>query len=286
MRTLVDQYVVVEGHVVDLVVGREGKCLRADLHPNRLTLRFRVNVSFVVEDPVEIAVTVQWNEVLALSLLAVNLLKEVVPRVVTRSGVVETVSIVIEEGREVEILVQRRVAVRRVIEEVRRDAVSVRELLLEVAFGVAHAVKVLAVALRVRSRGNEEVIVLVACGCVHFGSAIVGQWTRPEVIALAKTQRGEFELLVGADAAHPEGTGVEGAHATAFRHLVRGLAGRAVLPHRTARLDEGANVVPFQVAEAGRRCTCRSTRIRFSGYLVGLVGCPGPVRSDVFVRER
>ena len=161
MRTLVDQYVVVEGHIVDLIVGREGKCLRADLHTDRLTLRFRVNVSFIVKDPVEVAVTVERDQVLTLSLLAVNLLQEIVPRVVARGGVVESVSVVIEEGREVEILVQRRVAVRRVIKEVRRDAVSVRELLLEVAFGVAYAVKVLAVALRVRSRGDEEVIVRV-----------------------------------------------------------------------------------------------------------------------------
>ena len=73
LGALVDQDIVVEGHVVDLVVGGESKGLRSDFHPNGLALRLRVNVPFVVENPVEIAVTVEWHQVFTLAVLAINL---------------------------------------------------------------------------------------------------------------------------------------------------------------------------------------------------------------------
>ena len=52
LSSLVDQQVVVKLHIVDLIVGGKRKRLRTNFHSNRLALRLRVNVSFVVENPV------------------------------------------------------------------------------------------------------------------------------------------------------------------------------------------------------------------------------------------
>ena len=58
LSSLIDQHIVVKGHVVDLVVGRERKRLSTDFHANGLPLGFCMNVSLVIEDPVEVAVAV------------------------------------------------------------------------------------------------------------------------------------------------------------------------------------------------------------------------------------
>ncbi len=53
LRALVDQHVVIKLHVIDLIIGGEGKCLGADFHSDRLSLRFRcAHVAFIIENPV------------------------------------------------------------------------------------------------------------------------------------------------------------------------------------------------------------------------------------------
>ena len=112
-------------------------------------------------------------------------------------------------------------------------------------------------------------------------SGDVAQKKRLKLVEQFKS--GELELLVGADSAHPKRTGVEGADATSFRHLVRCLAGRAVLPHRTARLDEGAYVVPFQVAES---CGGGASRRAKGGLGIAARGFTRGSDTHVFVPPR
>ena len=238
-----------EGHVVDLVVRGERECLCANLHADGLTLRLRVDVAFVVEDPVEVAVPVERHDVFALPVFAVDFLQEVVPRVVSIVWRVEPVAVVILKRGEVVVLVGLRVSVCRIVAEIRRHGVAVREFLVHRASG--DGVEVLAMTLRIRSRRHEELVVLVADFCIDFSRAVVGQGTRPIVVSTAtECQGGELQLLVRADATHPQCTCVEGADAAAFRHFVRSLARGAVLPQRSTRFDEGTDVVPFEVAES------------------------------------
>ena len=216
---LVDEDVVVEGHVVDLVVRGEREGLRTDFHPDGLALRLGVHVALVVENPVEVAVAVKWDQIFTLPVFAIDFRQEVVPRVIALLWRVKPVAVVILERRQVVVLVQVRVAVRRIIPEVGRHGVAFRKFFFHGA--CSDSVEVLAVALRIGTGGDEEVVILVARGGVHFRRSVVGQRTSPVVVAVSpEGDRRELELLVRADAAHPEGTRVQGADPTTFRDFV------------------------------------------------------------------
>ena len=205
LRALVDQHVVVKLHVVHLIVGREGEGLRADFHPNRLTLRFRVDVTLIIENPVVGLVTVQRDLVFAAALCTIDFLEEIVPRVVARGWIVESVAVVILKRREVVVLIEAHVTVRRVFEEVRGNRVAVGELLLEVTIRIGDAIEVLAVAHGVRPLGDGEPVVLLARRGVHFRRTGVGQRPRPEIVSdVPVPHSSELELLVGADATQPQ----------------------------------------------------------------------------------
>ena len=157
---------------------------------------------------------------------------------------------------------------RRIIPEIGRHRIPFRKLLVHVAR--RQRFEILAVALGVGTGRDEEVVVLVACGCVHFSGTVVGQGTSPVVVAVStEGHRRELELLVRADASHPQGACVQRADSSAFGHFVRSLAGGSVLPQRSPGFNEGADVVPFEVTQA----SCRSTGCGANGRLVGHAGC-------------
>ena len=108
-----------------------------------------MHVALVVENPVEVAVAVEWDQVLTLPVFAIDLRQEIVPGVVALFWRIEPVAVVVFEGRQVVVLVQVRVAMRWIIAEVGRHGVAFGELLLHGARG--HRVKVLSVALRIRT---------------------------------------------------------------------------------------------------------------------------------------
>ena len=275
LRALVDEHVVAERHVVDLVVGREGEALRADLHADGLAEGLCVHVALVVEDPVVGLVTIERDLVLAPAVAAVDLLEEIVPGVIAEGWVVVAVAVVVIERGEVVVLAECHVAVGGVLEEVTRDGVSVGELDLEVAGGVGGAVEVLAVAHGVLPLGDGEPVVGCAGGLVNLGCALVGQRSGPEVVAVVAVARGgQLELLVWGDAGQPQGAAVDDAHAGLFGHDVGALVDGAVVPEGTAVLEQGPDVVPFEVAQGrGRRASGRHTaQLRGHGRGLGSLG--------------
>ncbi len=253
LRALVDQHVVVKLHVVHLIVGREGEGLRADLHANRLTLRFRVDVALVIENPVVRLVPVQWDLIFAAAFGAIDFLEEIIPWVVPRGRIVESVAVVILKRREVVVLVETHVTVCRVFEEVRGNRVAVGELLLEVTIRIGDAIEVLAVAHGVRPLGDGEPIVLLARRGIHFRRTGVCQRPRPEIVShVPVPHSSELELLVRADAAQPQRPAIHHRNAFFLRNHEGSLVDGAVVPQRSGVFDEGAHVVPFQVPK-GRR---------------------------------
>ena len=58
LRPAVDQFVIVEGHVVDVIIGSEGKRLRTNFHSNWVTSSFGMDIPFVIHDPPQIEITV------------------------------------------------------------------------------------------------------------------------------------------------------------------------------------------------------------------------------------
>ena len=250
LRSLVDDHVVAERHVVDLVVGREREALRADLHADGLAKGFGVHVALVVEDPVEGLVAVQRNLVLAAAVATVDFLEEVVPGIVTEGRVVVAVAVVVVERGEVVVLVQCHVAVGRVIEEVGRNRIALRELGGEVTRGIRGTVEVLAVADGVLPLADGEAVIGGAGRFVHLRCALVGEGAGPEVVAVvAVAGGGELELLVGADAGEPQGSTVDDAHAGLLGHEVGALVDGAVVPEGTSVLEQGPDVVPFEIAQ-------------------------------------
>lgn len=72
LRSLVDDRVVVEGHVIDLVVGAEGEGLCPNFETNGLpTERFGMHVALIVEDPKDVVVPEEVHRVLTLAVLAI-----------------------------------------------------------------------------------------------------------------------------------------------------------------------------------------------------------------------
>ena len=253
LRALVDQHVVIKLHVVHLIVGREGEGLRADFHPNRLTLRFRVDVALVIENPVVRLVPIQRDLVFAAALGAIDFLEEIVPRIVARGWVVESVPVVILKRREVVVLVEAHVTVRGVFEEVRGNRVAVGELLLEVTIRIGDAIEVLAVAHSICPLGDGESVVLLTRRGVHFRRTGVGQRPRPEIVSdVPVAHSGQLELLIGADPAQPQRSAIHHRDSLLFRNHEGSLVDGAVVPQRSGVFDEGAHVVPFQVPK-GRR---------------------------------
>ena len=180
-------------------------------------------------------------------------------------------------------MIQRRVAVGRIIEEIGWDAVPIRELLLHVAIGVRSAVEVLAVTLSIRSGGDEKFVVLVARGFINFCRSVIGQWTCPKVVSISEAQGGQFQLLVRTDSAHPQGTCVKGAHSTTFWHFVSSLASGTVLPHGTACLNQSTDIVPLQVTQGSGGCASCSARLRLRSHLIVLVIGTWSIRSYILI---
>jgi hypothetical protein len=254
LGALVDQHVVIELHVVNLVVRREGEGLGTDLHTDGLALRLGVDVALVVEDPVVVLVTVEGNGVVAAALFAVDFLEKVKPRIITGLRIVEAVAVVVVKWREVEVLVEGRVAVSRIGIEIRRNAVAVGEELGHVARGVSSTVEVLAVADGVCPVGDGDFIVSRARGGVDLRGTIVRQGTGPKIVPrVAVAHRGELQLLVRADSAEPQRTAVHRGDAAFLRDHEGPFVDGAVVPQGAAVFDEGADVVPFEVAKGRRR---------------------------------
>ena len=257
LRALVDQDVVVKRHVVDLVVGRKRKGLRADLHADRLSLGFGVNVALVVEDPKEVLVSVQRDQILTATVPTVNFLQEVKPWVIARCRVVRSIAIKIEERRQVVFLIQARVAMGWVFVEVRWVRIPVGEVGVDRAGDDSFVI--LTMALGIRTETHREPIVRIARVGVGFSRAVVGQRSRPKIVARGSvTDRRQFELLVRADAAQPKGSTVHHRHAFLFGHEMRSPVDGAVVPKRTSIFNQCPHVVPLQIAQ-GR---CRSARFR------------------------
>ncbi len=231
LRALVDEHVVAERHVVDLVVGGESKALRTDFHADGLAKGLGVDVAFVVENPVVRLVAIQRHLVFTPTVATVDLLKEVVPRVVSEGGVVVAIAVVVVEWGEVIVLVQGHIAVCGVLKEVTGNGIAVGEFDIEVAGRIGSAVEVLAVAHGILPFGNRELVVRGAGGLHHLCSALVGQRTGPEVVAVVAVAGGsQFELLVRGDAREPKRSAVHDTDARFLGHHVGALVYGAVVP--------------------------------------------------------
>ena len=251
LRSLVDEDVVVKRHVVDLVVGRKRKGLRTDLHPDRLSLGFRVNVALVVEDPVEVLVSIQRDQILPATVPTVNLLQEVKPWVISRCRIVRPIAVEIEEGSQIIILIQAWIAMGWIFVEIRWVRIPIREVGVDRASD--DGLVILTMPLGIRTETHREPIVRVARVWVGFGRAVVGQWSRPKIVARGPVaDRRQFELLVRADAAQPKGSAVHHRHAFLFGHEMRSAVDGAVVPQRPSIFNQSTDVVPLQIAQCGR----------------------------------
>jgi len=256
LGALVNQDVVVEGHVVDLVVGGKGKRLCPNFHADGLALGFRVDVALVVENPVVVLVSVKGHDVFPTAVAAIDFLQEIVPRVVALFWGIEAVAVVIQERRQVVVLVQVGVAVRRIIPEVGGHGVAFGEFLFHGS--CLQRLEVLTVAPGVGAGRHEEFVVFVARGGVHLGRPVVGQRSRPKVVAIATVPHGrQLQLLVRADAANPQSTRKHRGYIVLLRHDVSPTPVGALVPQGPAVLDQGADVVPLEVAQGRGRGASR-----------------------------
>ena len=274
MGPLVDQHVVVEGHVVDLVVGRKRKGLRTDFHADGLPLGLGVNVPFVVENPIVGLVSIERNHILSLPIGAVDFLQKIVPRVVAVVGVVISVPIVILEGRQIVVLANAVVAMRGVLSEICRHGVALGKVFFGRALGLG--VKPLTVSLSVHSLRDEKPVVIAAHFVTDLSGTIGGQRPRPEVILPVATVHGgrNFQLLVGADPTNPQGSRKHGRHPTFFGHEVGSAERRTLVPQRSPIFDEGLDVVPLQIAQGRRRSAPTIPQLRL-GHRLDLVARHG-----------
>ena len=55
----VDDFIGIESHIVDFIIGRESKCLSTDFHTDRLTLGLQMDVTHIIENPPNALVTFQ-----------------------------------------------------------------------------------------------------------------------------------------------------------------------------------------------------------------------------------
>ena len=221
-----------------------------NLHANWLALRFRVNVAFVVDDPIKILVSVQRHHILPAAVAAINFLKKVKPRVVAIFRDVRPIAVVVQEGCQVIILAKAWVAVGGVIVEVIRHHIPSRKVHIIGSGG--HGVVVLSVPLGVGTVAHRKTVVFLASLGGHLGRSVGGQWTRPEVVAVgAVTHGSQLQLLVRADASNPQGTPKDHGNPILFGDEVGPQVVRAVVPQRAAIFHQCLDVVPLQVLQGG-----------------------------------
>ena len=200
-------------------------------HANGLSLRLRVNIAFVVEDPVIGLVTIERHAVFASAVATIDFLEEIIPWIVTECRVVVAVPVVIVERSEVVILLERYVTMRWVIIEGRGDGVPFRKFRVQVASGVSRTVEILPVAHGVLALCDGKFIVGRTGGLVDFGGAVVGERARPKVVAVVSVTRSrKFELLVWADARHPQGSAIHYADTRFFGDDIGAFVYGAVVP--------------------------------------------------------
>ena len=262
LGALVDQDIVVECHVVHLVVGGEGKSLRADLHANGFALGLRVHIALVIEDPIKILVSVEGHNIFSATVFAIDFLKKIVPRVISLLRRVVPIPVVILEGREVIVLVQIGTAVGGVVLEIRRHRIAVWEVLVHCPR--RKGFKILAMTLGVRPCGHEEFVVFVASVGIDLCRAIVGERTWPKIIAIrAVADRSKFQLLVRADAANPQGTTENCGNLVLLWDDVSPTVRCPIVPKSSAILHKDPDVVPLQIAKGcGRRASrCSGSRL-------------------------
>ena len=256
LRTAVDQQIVVEGHVVDLVVGAERERLATDLHADRLSAGLRVLVALVVEHPPDVQVTEEREGVLAALVAAAGGRTQLEGRVVTIRGHIVTVTVPVHERGQVGIVAGIVVDGRPI--EVAGGHHVVRELGGLIAVRIELAAVEGVVALGVLLRVRVELIIthahIAGDGCI----APRGQRTGPEVVAIAVAHGGQLQLVVRRKTAHPQTAGEDGLGAIALLglgHLVGGLALGLVVPEQTARGEQCTHVVQRQFGGGGGRRT-------------------------------
>ena len=262
---LVDQHIVVKGHVVHLIVRGESKGLRTNLHANGLSLGLGVNVSFVIENPVVVLVAIQRDHVFSSPVAAIDFLQKVKPRVVPLRRAVRSIPIEIEERSQIIVLVLARIAVGRIFIKIGWIRVPPRKI--DVRCSRSHRLPVLTMTLGIRSVAHTELVVFLTCQRVGFCSSIIGQWTRPKIIACVSVPHGgQLQLLVRANPAQPKGTTIHHRDALLLGHEVGTAVNGTVVPQRSAVFNERPNVVPFQIAQCCRRRACGRSGLQLRGW--------------------
>ncbi len=267
----VDNLVGVERHVVEFVIGREAEALATDFKTDGVTLGLGVRTGVIVEDPEEGLITLKH-------VVGINHTVGVVPVVAvvhdilrgSRKGVLRGKGdVVLSPRAEVVVdVVVRVVTVLGIIDSIVVDIPEGGEVVGIAFFAVcrpignagghhvAGGVVAVDVLVNLGAGDLEELVEFDTHGLCRGGTAEFQRASPIVVTDLSETDSRQFQLIVGVFTTDPQSGAEHGRFARAFRHLI---FGQFLEPHGTARFDVGAHIVHRQLIGG----TCRKARRRF-----------------------
>ena len=245
---LIQNAIIIEGHVVDLVICTEGKGLRTDLKPKRAGLRLGMHISTIVIYPPDRLVPIDQ---IHFFLRAVEGLVQIVCRII-HGGIVNKVAIAIDKRRQ-DIGQFAFYTITWPFLNAQWDAVS-REILGFITARIVFTFKPCSVDFYLLAIHEPVSVVLVADRLIDRCRPIAGQWPCPIVVTAASVGHcRQLQLVSLVHTAEPKSTSEHGVASSAFGHLVACLV--QIPPHIATGQNGRTDIVDAQIALSSSRCT-------------------------------